>query len=126
MIEIKKLLVLHCFIFFGWVVAKAQNIEAAINSYAGKYSPERLYIHYDKPAYSAGETIWFKMYMMNEVAPAFDSKTIYIDWIDDKGALLMHGVSPLVDGITNGQFDIPSEYKGRSIHVRAYTKWMLN
>lgn len=126
MIVIKKLLVLHCFIFFGWVVAKAQNIEAAINSYAGKYSPERLYIHYDKPAYSAGETIWFKVYMMNELAPAFDSKTIYVDWIDDKGSLLMHGVSPLVDGVTNGQFDIPSEYKGRSIHVRAYTKWMLN
>ena len=35
--------------------AKAQNIEAAINSYATIYSPERLYIHYDKAGYSPGE-----------------------------------------------------------------------
>jgi hypothetical protein len=126
MIVIKKLLAFYCFIFFGSIAVKAQNIEGAINTYAGKYSPERAYIHYDKSAYAAGETIWFKVYMMNEVIPAMDSKTIYIDWIDDKGGLLLHGVSPLLDGITNGQFDIPAEYKGKYIHVRAYTKWMLN
>lgn len=27
---------------------------------------------------------------------------------------------------TNGQFDIPTSYKGSFIHVKAYTKWMLN
>ncbi len=64
--------------------------------------------------------------MMTEVVPAADSKTLYVDWIDDKGILIQHMVSPLVDGVTNGQFDIPAEYKGKSIHVRAYTKWMLN
>jgi hypothetical protein len=126
MIILKKLLALHIFIFLGLIAIKAQNIEAAITTYAAKYNPERLYIHYDKSAYSAGETIWFKVYMMSEVVPAFDSKTLYIDWIDEKGGLMLHAVSPLVDGVTNGQFDIPAEYNGKSIHVRAYTKWMLN
>ena len=32
----------------------------------------------------------------------------------------------LVDGISNGQFKIPGEYVGKSIHVKGYTKWMLN
>lgn len=106
--------------------AKAQDIDAAINSYASMYSPERIYIHYDKAGYTAGETVWFKAYMMNEIIPADESKTLYIDWIDDKGTLLSHAVSPLVEAVTNGQFEIPADYKGRSLSVRAYTKWMLN
>lgn len=114
-----------CFIGFFYS-AKAQNIDAAINSYATIYSPERLYIHYDKAGYSPGETVWFKAYMMNEVIPGDESKTLYIDWIDDKGNLLLHGVSPLVEAVTNGQFEIPADYKGKLLYVRAYTKWMLN
>lgn len=106
--------------------ATAQSIDTNIESYANQYSPERLYVHYDKSGYSAGETVWFKAYMMSEVIPADESKTLYVDWIDDKGNLLLHAVSPLVEAVTNGQFEIPADYKGKLLHVRAYTKWMLN
>src|SRR4030095_9014826 len=105
---------------------KAQNVDAAIAAYASAYSPDRAYFHYDKAAYSAGETIWFKAYLMNEILPAVESKTLYIDWIDDKGKLIQHTVRPLADAITNGMFEIPTDYKGKLINVRAYTKWMLN
>ena len=123
---LKKVIVVSFYVICSCLAAKAQDIESSITTYAGKYSPERAYIHYDKAAYSPGETIWFKVYLMNEVSPAMESKTLYIDWIDDKGSLVLHGVSPVVNGVTNGQFDIPAEYKGKYIHVRAYTKWMLN
>ncbi len=106
--------------------AKSQTIDANIEKYADQYSPERIYIHYDKAGYSAGESIWFKAYMMNEVVPAIESKTLYIDWIDDKGSLLFHTVSPMVEAVTSGHFEIPADYKGKLLHVRAYTKWMLN
>src|SRR5688500_18406585 len=78
---------------------KAKSIDSNIESYANQYSPERLYIHYNKPGYSAGETVWFKVYMMNEVIPADESKTLYVDWIDDRGNLLLHTVSPLVEAV---------------------------
>jgi len=105
---------------------KSQNVDAAIAAYAGAYSPERAYFHYDKSAYSAGETIWFKAYLMNEILPANESKTLYIDWVDDKGKLLLHAVRPLANAVTNGMFEVPADYKGKMINVRAYTKWMLN
>ena len=108
------------------VTMRAQNIDAAIAAWSDTYSPERTYLHYDKSAYFPGETVWFKAYMMTEINPATDSKTLYVDFTDDKGILLHHSVSPIVEGVTNGQFDIPDDYKGRYIHVRAYTKWMLN
>ena len=111
---------------FSFFSAEAQNIDDAIATYADLYSPERAYFHYDKATYAAGDTIWFKAYLMNEIIPADESKTLYIDWIDDKGVLMLHAVSPLVDAVTNGQFNIPDDYKGKMIHVIAYTKWMLN
>lgn len=103
-----------------------EQVDAAIADYADRFSPERAYLHYDKHAYSPGETIWFKAYVMNEVLPAIDTKTFYTDFLDDKGNLLQRTVSPMVEAVTNGQFEIPIDYKGEYIFVRAYTRWMLN
>ena len=111
------------FFYFG---AGAQTLENTLATYAGTYAQERAYLHYDKSVYTAGETVWFKAYLIEGILPVQGSKTLYIDWVDDKGSLLMHSVSPIVDAVTNGQFDIPSDYAGSVIHVRAYTKWMLN
>ncbi|MBO9684373.1 MAG: hypothetical protein J7502_17190, partial [Flavisolibacter sp.] len=93
---------------------------------ATTHSAEKVYLHYDKSSYYAGETIWFKAYLMEGIFPAAQTKTLYVDWIDEKGTVLSHTVSPVVDAATNGQFDVPAEYKGDFVHVRAYTKWMLN
>lgn len=123
-------LILLALISFAQLPAYAQKtqqqVDAAINDFATRFSPERAYLHYDKQAYSPGETIWFKAYVMTEVLPAIETKNFYTDWLDDKGNLLQHTTSPMVDAVTNGQFDIPADYKGKFIFVRAYTRWMLN
>ncbi len=106
--------------------AVAQSIDSTIDKYAYEYAQERAYLHFDKTSYGAGETIWFKAYLLEGITPGFASKTFYIDWTDDKGNLLSQTVSPLQAATTNGQFDIPTSYKGSFIHVKAYTKWMLN
>jgi len=120
-----------CFFVFAWILLcnfslRAQDIVSKIENYAAAYNAERAYLHYDKSSYFPGETIWFKAYVLNELAPATESKNFYVDWIDDKGQVLHHTVAPLVNGLTNGQFDIPEDYKGKFIAVRAYTRWMLN
>ncbi|WP_018626398.1 hypothetical protein [Niabella aurantiaca] len=104
----------------------AQDVMGKIERFASSFTPERAYIHYDKSSYSPGETIWFKAYLLAEIAPAEASKTFYIDWIDDKGKILQHTTSPLVNGMTNGQFELPVGYTGKSLTVKAYTSWMLN
>ena len=118
------------FLLIGFLCAaqkiSAQDIVTKIENFAEKFRPERAYIHYDKHTYTPGETIWFKAYVMSELLPAYDSKTFYIDWLDDKGNILHHTLSPLVNAVTNGQFELPATYKGRTLTVRAYTRWMLN
>lgn len=123
---LKKINTLFALLFILSLQANAQDVNTLITNYGDKYSPDRLYIHYDKSSYASGETIWYKVYMMNTLLPAEETKNIYIDWLDDKGNLLLHATAPVVGGATNGQFDIPTDYKGKLIHVRAYSRWMLN
>ena len=101
-------------------------MDATMARYANDFGQERMYLHYDKSSYATGETIWFKAYLMKAIFPANESRTIYIDWTDDKGKLLSRSTSPVVDATSAGQFEIPADYSGQFIHVKAYTRWMLN
>ena len=112
--------------FLSISFAGAQNLEDNLQVYAHNFTEERIYLHYDKSVYAQGETIWFKAYLMRTIFPADESKTVYIDWTDPNGKLLLHTIAPVQDGTSAGQFDIPQNYKGQYIHVHAYTKWMLN
>jgi hypothetical protein len=120
-----KFLIAAVFLFSVFNTS-AQNIENALATYAKDYAQERIYLHYDKNSYAAGETIWFKAYLMNGIIPDQQSKTMYVDWISDNGKLLFHTVSAIEDASCYGQFEIPESYAGQYIHIKAYTKWMLN
>lgn len=124
--EHKKYSLTFLFFLSSIAVGISQNIESSIARYASNYGQERVYIQYDKASYVPGETIWFKSYLMQGILPADESKTLYTDFSDDKGNLLLHNVSAILDGSSSGQFDIPADYTGKFIHVKAYTKWMLN
>ncbi len=113
-----------CLIFI--FSAASQQLENSLQQLGEAYEPEKMYLHYDKSAYAPGETIWFKAYLMQGIYPADGTKTIYVDWLDEKGNVLLHFVAPVLESSSAGQFDIPATYKGSSIQVRAYTKWMLN
>jgi len=113
-------------VFFTFLHTAAQNIDSTIARYATDFAQERMYLQYDKSTYVPGETVWFKAYLMEGIYPAEVSKTLYTDWTDDKGNLLAHLLSPMQSATTNGQFEIPADYSGKYIHVKAYTKWMLN
>lgn len=123
----KRLIGIFLLSGFTFFYSAAQNIDSTINQYATNYAQERIYLQYDKSTYVPGETLWFKAYLMENIFPAENgSKTLYTDWTDDKGNVLSHVVSPVQGATTNGQFDIPANYTGKFIHVKAYTKWMLN
>jgi hypothetical protein len=108
------------------IFLQAQNLDSTLIRYATDFPQERIYLHYDKSSYTPAETIWFKGYMMQEIYPANESKTVYIDWTNEKGDLLLHSLSPVIDATFHGQFEVPENYDGSYLHVKVYTKWMLN
>lgn len=104
----------------------AQKIDSVLGKLSEDYQQERVYLHFDKAAYAPGETIWFKAYIQAGILPSDISKNFYVDWTDVTGKVLFHTVTPIVEGTAKGQYDVPANFKGQVVHVRAYTKWMLN
>ena len=122
----KSLIVVAVSICIFILPAKAQILDSTIATYANDFAQERCYLHYDKSSYLPGETIWFKVYLMKGIFPADESKTFYVEWMDEQGKLVSRNICPIVGATTNGQFEIPADYTGKFIHAKAYTKWMLN
>ena len=104
----------------------SQSVKTNIEQYAAGFPQEKMYLQFDKPVYVPGETIWFKAYLMQGIAPSTISTNLYIVFADENGNVLQPVVAPVVQSSAKGSFDIPSSYTGKRIHIRAYTKWMMN
>jgi len=107
-------------------IPSQQSVKANIDQYGTNFPQEKIYIQFDKPAYAPGETIWFKAYLVTGIDVSTISANLYLDFADANGNLLIHAVEPVVHASASGSFDIPASFSGKSIHIMAYTKWMLN
>ena len=69
-------------------VLKAQRIDSLLGILETTYPQEKIHVQFDKLYYNAGETIWFKAYIVADNLPGPISKTMYADLVDDRGSLL--------------------------------------
>ena len=65
----------------------------SLNKFIDTYKkgvPEKLYLQLDKPYYCAGETIWFKGYLLNAVTLSYPRPTrfIYVELVDKRDSVL--------------------------------------
>ncbi len=102
------------------------HIDSLITQLGEKYPQEKIYLHFDKPYYNAGETIWFKAYLTTDNLTTTLSKTVYAELIDDKGNILQKKVMPVYESGAASNFDLPDSITNTKLFVRAYTSWMLN
>lgn len=108
------------------ILSMGQKIDSMMNVYAENFPQEKIYVHFDKNIYNAGETIWYKVYLMADGFPSLISKNFYTELSDDKGNVIERKVTPLYESTTAGNFDLPNKVAGAHLHFRAYTSWMLN
>ncbi len=104
----------------------AQQIDSMISVYADRSAPEKIHIHFDKSIYNKGETVWYKIYILQGSDASAISQNVYLEWFDANGKLISQTSSPVLLSTAQGSFDIPTEYKGELLQVKAYTRWMLN
>ena len=100
--------------------------DSVLNILDTKYPQEKLYLHFDRPYYNPGETIWFKTYIFSANLPSLISKTVYADLIDEKGTVIERKIAPVVMSSAAAAFDLPANLTSSTVYVRAYTDWMLN
>ncbi|MDE1192397.1 MAG: hypothetical protein PW786_09695, partial [Arachidicoccus sp.] len=73
--------------------------------YNAKYPVERVHLQFDKSTYAPQDDIWFKAYLLSGINPDTLSRSLYVDFSDEKGKVWAHEVFPVTPtGTAFGQF----------------------
>ncbi|MCJ8211637.1 carboxypeptidase regulatory-like domain-containing protein [Mucilaginibacter sp. RS28] len=89
---------------------------------------EKVYLHFDKPYYAVGDTVWFKAYLTMDVhLPSAISKVVNVDVIGPRDSLIESFRIPVTNSTGSGRFVLNgTTYRQGNYRIRAYTNWMLN
>jgi hypothetical protein len=116
----------RCYFLLFCQYCFTQQIDSMMNVYAERAAPEKIHIHFDKTIYNKGETVWYKVYILQGSDTTASSMNVYFEWYDADGKLITQTAAPVLLSTSQGSFDIPADYKGESLQVKAFTRWMLN
>lgn len=99
-----------------------------LKTYSKFTKPEKVHLHFDKPFYAPGDTIWFEGYVVNALQniPSDRSKILYVDLIAAGGSIQKSLQLPLNVGFAAGELAVDDNLPVGNYRIRAYTKWMLN
>ncbi|MES2808990.1 MAG: carboxypeptidase regulatory-like domain-containing protein [Bacteroidota bacterium] len=141
----KKFVAVLSILSVACIPAFAQNDTVGVKSivdktikYNADFPLEKVYVHFDKPYYAAGDTIWFKAYLTSDMLATEDmtknrhlpsqiSKIVYVDILTAKDSLVQSLKLPVSDGVAAGDILLYKNiYKQGNYHIRAYTNWMRN
>ncbi len=105
-----------------------KNAVAGLKTLVGNHIIEKAYLHFDKPYYAAGDTIYFKAYVTlgehQDLSKA--SGILYVDLINPNNAILNSIKLQLVNGVAWGDFSLSFSLPKGNYRVRAYTRYMQN
>lgn len=109
-------------------VANINSLVSKITTYNTNMPGEKVFLQFDKPYYSTGDTIWFKGYLMS---PAITysplSSRLYIELLNDSSAVMKRFVFPVGFGLTWGAIPLDKSLVHDGTYtIRAYTNWMRN
>ena len=93
-----------------------------------KYPKEKLYLHTDKDIYIAGDTVWFRSYMVNAFTniPILLSRLIYVELSDKRDSVIQRLKFREWDSTFYGNINLPENIKQGDYCIRAFTYWMQN
>jgi uncharacterized protein YfaS (alpha-2-macroglobulin family) len=92
--------------------------------YAENFPQQKVYVQLDKNVYRAGETIWFKGYLVNGYSLATNSHNFYAELLDAGGKVLQRKIYPISEASASGYFDIGTASPAGTLTFRAYTTRM--
>lgn len=133
--QLKKLILLLSILFsaactsvFAQDTVSLNTIITKTAKFAQSRPVEKVYLHFDKPYYAVGDTIWFKAYVTAGLhEPSVLSKIVYVDLYTSRDSLVETLKLPVVNSTASGDITLqPLIYKQGNYHVRAYTNYMRN
>lgn len=105
------------------------SLTRLFENYNASFPNEKVYLHTDKPYYTAGESIWFKSYAVisSEEAPDSLSVPLYVELVDSQTEKIVdQRVLRLENGFASGDFRLADTLRTGFYQLRAYTNYMRN
>lgn len=89
---------------------------------------EKVYLHLDRPYYSAGDDIWIKAYLVDAMTNKLsdNSNTLNIELISPDSKILKRLILRMDNGLGFGDIHLGDSIASGNYKVRAYTNWMQN
>jgi hypothetical protein len=104
----------------------SQTPEELLEKTRLNYTAEKIYIHFDKQSYIAGDTIWFKAYIMDGFLPSKLSTVLNVELLDAKNNIAYRKILPVTASAAVGNIMLDSALAQGAYSVVAYTKVMMN
>ncbi|WP_343320886.1 carboxypeptidase-like regulatory domain-containing protein [Sphingobacterium multivorum] len=124
----KLLLLVNCLLFAFLASAQIDQTLQKLDTYHEQHIKEKIYLHLDKNDYSAGETIWFKLYCTTAPFNYLSniSKIANVELISPTNKIIKSIKIPITLGLSMGDFSLPDTLEEGSYRVRSFTRWMQN
>ena len=89
---------------------------------------EKVYLHTDRDAYTAGEYVWFRAYRTDATShvPSVYSRFVYVELYNQRGVLVERLKVREEDGVFHGSLKLDPYLAAGTYCLRAYTYWMQN
>jgi len=107
---------------------QADSLARQLRRYSQHSLVEELFVHLDRPAYAAVETMWLKAYAVDGTfhRPLALSKVAYVEVLDVQHHPVAQTQLALPDATGHGSLVLPPTLASGHYLVRAYTSWMQN
>jgi hypothetical protein len=113
-------------LILSFVKAKSQTPESLLEKVQQNYTPEKIYVHFDKSNYVAGEIIWFKAYVMDGFLPSKKSTVLSIELLNELGVIIQKKNLSVNGSTAIGQFETEKQLPQGNYTVRAFTRNLMN
>ncbi len=106
----------------------AQTPTQRLDQWTTTSTPEKIYLHTDKPYYAIGDTIWLSAFVVTGVTHRVDgsSRVAYAQLLDSYGDPVAQRVLRLTAGRGQADMALPDSLPEGDYQLVAFTNWMRN
>jgi len=122
----KKLLLLSAVFFFLISSARSQQPDELLDRWSAQSPIEKVYLHFDRDSYIAGQTAWFKAYLYSDYQPDTISSNLYVELLNGTGTIVRRLALPVFFGAASSQFELADSLSTGVYSIRSYSASMLN
>jgi len=110
------------------IVMRPSGYLMNIARYNTVFPQEKVYVQFDNTSYFAGETIYFKAWVLRATSNYFTdlSKVLYVELISSNGSVITTSKLKVEKGQCSGSILLDDTLSASDYRIRAYTRWQQN